>query len=124
MSETRTVEGLEELLRRFVHGWYYTVNNPLAAPSPSLPVITILEQALAALRASQGPGWQSIESAPKDGRDILLAGGGTGSGQWRRVGYWARRVEVWSIDCVVPLSEPTHWMPLPPVPSLESGEGR
>jgi hypothetical protein len=58
-------------------------------------------------------GWQPIASAPKDGRDVLLLGG-SGSGRWRRVGYWARRIERWSVDAVVELSEPAAWLPLPP----------
>lgn len=62
--------------------------------------------------------WRPIEIAPKDGRDILLCGG-TGSGRWRRVGYWGKRAEAWVIDCVVELSAPTHWMEMAqPFPSV------
>lgn len=52
--------------------------------------------------------WQPIATAPKDGTEILLT-----DGQYKRTGYWAKRIQIWSIDCVVPLNPPTHWLPLP-----------
>ena len=60
--------------------------------------------------------WQPIATAPKDGSEVLLT-----DGKWKRTGYWARRIERWSVDAVVPLSQPTHWMPLPPAP-IRSGD--
>lgn len=53
-----------------------------------------------------------MESAPKDGTEILLT-----DGHYKRTGYWARRVGVWSMDSAVSLEIPTHWMPLPVLPS-------
>jgi hypothetical protein len=58
--------------------------------------------------------WQPIDTAPKDGTEVLLT-----DGKYKRTGYWARRVGVWSIDAIVALEPPTHWMPLPEPP--ESG---
>ena len=68
--------------------------------------------------------WQPIETAPKDGRGILIC---AGSGEDRVVGeaefssdgawWWANTVgENWD-----PIEEtwgpPTHWMPLPDPPT-------
>ena len=75
--------------------------------------------------------WQPIETAPKDGRSMLL-GYPNGAGKWRTVrGQWfsdAEIAETWeedgdegwyetSVECEdLPncwAIEPTHWMPLP-----------
>lgn len=52
--------------------------------------------------------WQPIATAPKDGRDIWLT-----DGHWKRSGYWAKRIDTWSVDTAVPLDPPTHWAPMP-----------
>lgn len=54
--------------------------------------------------------WQSIETAPRDGSRLLLA---THTGKLAD-GYWSVRYKVWSWPYV--MTEPTHWMPAPPVP--------
>lgn len=78
--------------------------------------------------------WQPIETAPKDGRTILLCGGftsGFASGfndtPAVRTGYWynGKRVQAW-YDTVLgrcPL-QPTHWMPLPDPPTTTAEEGK
>ena len=93
--------------------------------------------ARAALRAGDA-GWQPIETAPKDGRTMLL--GGTNScGKWRTMrGQWMSQDYIdqnwedpeagepgWFETCVeadeVPNCwpiEPTHWMPIPPAPAM------
>jgi hypothetical protein len=73
--------------------------------------------ALDAALAGAGPtpppsGWQPIETAPKDGTELLLT-----DGRYKRTGYWARRIEAWSVDMVPPVRMPTHWMPLPEGPT-------
>jgi hypothetical protein len=54
--------------------------------------------------------WQPIESAPRDGTEVLFT-----DGHYKRTGYWARRIEAWSIDSAVTLKMPTHWLALPPL---------
>ena len=39
---------------------------------------------------------------------------------WTRTAYWATRIGTWVVDCVVPLSVPLFWMPLPPVPETKA----
>jgi len=53
--------------------------------------------------------WQPIETAPRDGTKVLLTDGLS----WIRTGYWAKRIECWSVDTAVTLNPPTHWTPLP-----------
>lgn len=57
--------------------------------------------------------WQPIETAPKDGTDIFVAGGKFKP----MVAFWFRDgwVNVWTFeDRTAP--NPTHWMPLPEPP--------
>lgn len=84
--------------------------------------------------------WHSIESAPKDGRTLLL-GYYNSAGKWRTMrGQWfsweaineeweepERGIEGWyetSVENDDPpncwWTEPTHWMPLPSPPQQES----
>jgi len=75
------------------------------------------------------PGWQGIESAPKDGTDILLYFPHRdlvirGSWGWQGEGDWESGTQDWcdwnTDDGVVVQEEPdlcpSHWMPLPPAP--------
>lgn len=69
--------------------------------------------------------WQPIETAPKDGTRLLLARKQRMSGELIVVsGYWnsggAFHMPHWSTSSN--LFDPTHWMPLPPLPETE-GDG-
>jgi len=68
-------------------------------------------------------GWMPIESAPKDGRELWLFDGDQEPSQF--VGfyaddpngpYWAYSEQL--VMDVVGVSSPTHWMPLPPGPTV------
>lgn len=68
-------------------------------------------------------GWRPIETAPKDGtRVILLDGGHPTVGGFEvieryRHGELESRLEYWLVPGWGTASvEPTHWMPLPPLP--------
>ena len=67
--------------------------------------------------AAEAVQWQPIETAPKDGTEVLLTDGKT----YKRVGNWARRMECWSVDVLPPVKMPTHWMPLPTTYTPEAG---
>jgi len=59
--------------------------------------------------------WQSIDTAPRDGKCILLHGGGVPiAGAWdsdtRKWYDWRSGETLWYMD---------YWMPLPPPPTQE-----
>ncbi len=69
--------------------------------------------------------WRPIETAPKDGAEILVFA----AGSCYVVGWGAPDFEWWCVDDnkhgPYPLrgSAPTHWMPLPAAPSEPTKEG-
>jgi hypothetical protein len=78
----------------------------------------IFEQVFSAvggcLPAAATPGWQPIETAPKNGTAVL--GWDKDEGHyvtWCSEGSWGQSVD----DCVY-LQFPTHWRPLPPPPEV------
>ena len=68
--------------------------------------------------------WQPIDTAPKDGTDILLfRSGAVHRGRWEKQRYHERPKPYWSDDLERGLGviwcrehPPTHWMPLPEPP--------
>jgi hypothetical protein len=110
----------------------------IVAASPA-KVSALLDE-IDRLRAELQPRrWQVIETAPKDGRTLLL-GYFNSHGKWRTVrGQWMSEdyiAEYWEdLDDIEPgwfetsveaddapncwRIEPTHWMPIPPGPRLE-----
>ena len=66
--------------------------------------------------------WQPIETAPKDGTDILCYERGhpkiPEDNGFMAVAHWSNGT--WSED-VSGWVEPTHWMPLPEPPTGEEG---
>jgi hypothetical protein len=61
--------------------------------------------------------WQPIETAPKDGRMILVwRDSGVHLMRWKAIGehgFW----DEWHVKLKHLSSHPTHWMPLPDPPS-------
>ena len=84
------------------------------------------EKAKVALSAALAAMWQPIETAPKDGRDVLLWYPLEGlSDTFERVlpAHWAHENWVFQGRAFRGYSQayqPTHWMPLPPAPTLLS----
>lgn len=83
-------------------------------------------------------GWQTMDSAPKDGTQIIVIGKGWSGAQvvkWKKEGnqgFWfshytttenfitkEQKIETWQIAAVC---QPTHWMSLPPPPTGEHHE--
>lgn len=61
--------------------------------------------------------WQPIETAPKDGSDLLLFNGQIFIGSWSETGAWFDDRRLWS-DTMYGYADPqpTYWMPLPQPP--------
>ena len=69
--------------------------------------------------------WQPIETAPKDGSEILLAVPHRLRSErtLRLVGRWFDRFWItFNADEAIQRVEPTHWMPLPAPPRTGGGE--
>lgn len=63
--------------------------------------------------------WQGIETAPKDGRLVLMR---TATGdEWAGTftAHWSNVGNGWYYSQGRTVSHPTHWMPLPPAPARE-----
>lgn len=60
--------------------------------------------------------WQPIETAPRDGNDVLLWHGRANVGSWMERHYdWRYENEpAWVINGGY-VVEPTMWMPIPPI---------
>jgi hypothetical protein len=56
--------------------------------------------------------WQPIETAPKDGAEILVID----KAQQCWLSMWNRKTEMWESDYLDNLKGLTHWMPLPAPP--------
>ena len=89
----------------------------------------------AADAVSVGAGWRPIETAPKDGTMLLLAGFNFGNpqrGQHITAGSWRNERGWWEglpdpvaehLTANTQLNNLTHWMPLPAAPGAEQKEG-
>ena len=65
-----------------------------------------------------GDRWQPIETAPKDGSYVLLAGKrreDIASGYWLQYAYACNGAWIWPFV----LKDPTHWVPLPKAPAMQ-----
>lgn len=75
---------------------------------------------LAAMPSRSDDGWRTIDSAPKDGTEVLVCR--PDGDEWEmRVAYWTGRrwwLEVYDNGLErSSIYEPTHWRPLPPPPN-------
>lgn len=94
------------------------VKNPYAGDDePDFQLYLAIARAIQAERNRST--WQPIESAPKDGTDILITT--EGYGMLVRIGFYdAARDGVWSIWPGRDRMNPTHWQPLPSPPNPSS----
>lgn len=84
-------------------------------------VETSLDEYRAIERAAT-PQWLPIETAPKDGTEIWAFNGEQGRMRWIECpgyGLWIWD-DVLLSDADPEPEQPTHWMPLPPAPEVES----
>jgi hypothetical protein len=84
--------------------------------------------------------WQPIDTAPKDGTDILVWCGPSGDPLWG-IAHWSEAIDpayfandpegaaknrdgwmMWHQHDIHTHDWPTHWTPLPPPPSFEQAE--
>lgn len=81
-------------------------------------------------RACGFPTWRPIETAPRDGKHVILyfgppAAGGFDIGAWRAPNWANNDTPAW-FCCGRLLNygglEPTHWMPLPDTPALDDAQ--
>ena len=73
---------------------------------------------LAAPPTAHAAGWRPIETAPRDGTEVLANTSGLG----RVVVYWDDGESQWGTGLgYLDRDAPTHWMPLPPPPTSAEG---
>lgn len=96
-----------------ITGVNWQFHPPLRAGETAEDRFSEMERRMEAPRTNK---WQPIETAPKDGTEVLvtkpgytMAVAGFDYGEWRDAGDMG-----WGGYCDV---EPTHWMPLPNPPS-------
>ena len=103
---------------------FIVVQNPDFQPDMNDPNFVIDTHALAA-SPSVG-GWEDISTAPKDGTNIDLWCRDVKTGESYRFpdSYWCWDRQQWHgcDEYIWPEADvPTHWMPLPPPPSVSTG---
>lgn len=106
MTHTKLIERLEE------HAHW---RNAVARTVPE-KTAALLREAAAALRERE---WQSMDSAPKDGTQILVRGPTAGGGFYHDVTAWPVNWSgMWPTAYMAYAdgNEPTAWMPLPTPP--------
>jgi len=90
-------------------------DREMLADMPSREIQQLIRDLLAALALATE--WQPIETAPMDATEVLLSDGLT----YTRTGWFAMRVNKWSIDCAtVGLPMPTLWAHLPKLPAKKT----
>lgn len=91
-------------------------------PIPTRGATAMLVRISTAINVLANNGWQPIETAPKDGREVLvIAGQQSPSGRYFTA-YWDDFHDGWYYRAQGFVPKPTHWMPLPPLPQIERAE--
>ncbi len=84
----------------------------LTLDSPELSVNEARELAAWLAKAIPGAGWMPIETAPKDGRRIMLA-----HSSYVGEGYRDQQGNFMDVAIGLPITPFSHWQPLPPPPT-------
>lgn len=66
------------------------------------------------------PAWQTMETAPKDGTDILIVT----ENREIVLCYWNNAFNIWYCTDHRGYKNPSHWMPLPELPQIDKTEGQ
>lgn len=64
--------------------------------------------------------FRPISTAPKDGRVIIGWFGEDRYNPYAETVHWIQGGWHWTHDGDMPMSEPTHWIPLPSIPTIET----
>lgn len=84
--------------------------SSLRNPPYELPADSFLERAAAEIIN----GWQPIDTAPRDGTEIIVCQAGTGNVEFVR--FYADGEAAWLDRTCDEFFHPTHWMPIPESP--------
>jgi hypothetical protein len=96
-------------------GGIKTVEHQRQAMAAALDAVDQLR-----LRNVAQSAWQPIETAPKDGTEVIVV-----ERHLVRISFWDEpRGGVWSKWPGREPWDPTHWMPLPTIPALSSAQCR
>lgn len=94
--------------------------HPLSNSNGNL-VLNALKELIAERDAlTQTGGWQPIETAPKDGRSVLLLGRNARHAD----GFWEKKAYAGNWVWPYVKAEPIAWQPLPPSPAAERAQER
>ena len=113
MSESEIEQRARELLETA-----RTVRRADECP-PDAQVVHMTDALRAIARALSGSEWRPIESAPKDGTEVLCAWHAMATDRWIIEGCWFLNNQ-WRVGWDETEVQPTHWMPLPAAPEVKS----
>lgn len=130
------INQLEKALERYWNAGFYegkTGDNAATEANEALSTIRSLFRAAIAQAPAAEPQWWPIETAPKDGRDLLLWESGSSVpvvASWRdgRRAGWHATTEHYNTDgdaCVIDTlwqDGITHWMPIPATPTAQTAQ--
>ena len=123
IGQPQAMPDLSALTERGAVAWAGVDAQGLREGFTAADMATVSAQGFRDGVASVSAGWQSIETAPKDGQAILVT-----DGMDCYCVEWDEEFDWWTVDDnkLGPFrlrgSAPTHWMPLPPVPGPADGE--